>query len=228
MYARHKLVWLTAAGWDAAQASLSGTADDDIQTDALARWRAAAWPLVARRRDADAAADEVCLGLALPPDAATGHKWRIALRAPAAGVAKTAPPLALGEALSLLAGSTALAGWRTALGALRESSVGLDLRVYGSLALQALTGLPYLRDTSDIDLLLQPRSDRQLRSGLALLERYARVLPLDGEIIFPRGEAVAWKEWVAARDSGARVLVKDADTVRLTAPELLAATLENL
>lgn len=233
MFARHNLVWLTAEGWNAAHAfaradpARDGDAADaaDAGTAALERWRLADWPLVARRRDADAAADEACIGLALPPDAG-GIKRRIALRVPAAGVAKTAPPLALAKALALLAEQAAApAAWQPALAALRDDAVGLDLRVYGSLALQALTGLSYLRAGSDIDLLLQPHSDQQLRAGLALFGRHAAALPLDGEIVFPRGEAVAWKEWAAAQASGARVLVKEHNIVRLMPPELLAATL---
>lgn len=257
MYARHELVWLTAQGWDAAQAfaharenAKAGAGDTDTASGgavkaevmaALERWRLAGWPLVARRRDADASADEACLGLALPPDPVSEIKLRIGLRVPAGGVATTAPPLALKDAVGRLTASASasvslsapaaslppvLAAWLPALAALRDEATGLDVRVYGSLALQALTGLPYLRPASDIDLLLQPASDRQLCAGLALFTRHAVRLPLDGEIVFPRGEAVSWKEWAAAQASGARVLAKERDTVRLIPPALLAATLK--
>lgn len=233
MFARHNLAWLTADGWNAAQAfmraiSRSDGDDGDIAASALERWRLAGWPLVVRRSDPEAAPGEACLGLALPPDA-DGIKRRIALRVPAAGVVSTAPPLALARAIALLAerppASAVPAAWQAALAALRDDATGLDVRIYGSLALQALTGLPYLRAASDIDLLLQPRSDQQLRAGLALFGRHAAALPLDGEIVFPRGEAVSWKEWAAAQASGARVLVKEHHAVRLVPPELLAATL---
>lgn len=215
MCARHRLVWLSAPGWLAVRA---GAAPEHAA--ALQRWQDADWPLVARRRDADA--DEVCLGLALPPDPASGAKLRIALRAPAAGVARSAPPLALKAVLATLPEP-----WRGQLAQLNEASLGLDFRVYGSAALQALTGLPYLRPSSDIDLLLHPATEQQLRSGLALLARFDTTLPLDGEIVFPNGEAAAWKEWAAAEAGHARVLVKGAEAVRLASVSALLATLRN-
>jgi phosphoribosyl-dephospho-CoA transferase len=39
--------------------------------------------------------------------------------------------------------------------------------------------------------------------------------------VFPSGEAVAWKEWIAARRDHARVLVKSVTTVRLADPAQL-------
>ena len=47
-----------------------------------------------------------------------------------------------------------------------------------------------------------------LDAALALLGKHAQRLPLDGEIVFPGGRAVAWKEWAAAR-AGARRLPVD-------------------
>ena len=63
-------------------------------------------------------------------------------------------------------------------------------------------------------------------AGLALLERHAATLPLDGEIVFPSGAAVAWKEWLSASRNEARVLVKDAGAVRLAPMAELLMTLE--
>lgn len=215
MFARHSLVWLTAPGWLAARAAAPAHAP------ALERWQRANWPLVARRRDPGAGAGDACLGLALPPDPASGAKVRIALRLPAAGVARSAPPLSLKAALATLPEP-----WRGQLSLFKEASLGLDFRVYGSAALQALTGLDYLRPTSDIDLLLYPLTEQQLRSGLALLLRFD-TLPLDGEVVFPNGEAVAWKEWAAAGPGHARVLVKGDEAVRLAPVGALLATLRN-
>ena len=120
--------------------------------------------------------------------------------------------------------------WHAALAALEAEAAarGIALRVYGSAALQALTGQAYLRGTSDIDLLVEPRDRAQLDASLALLCAYARVLPLDGEIVFPGGRAVAWTEWDAARQSapGTRVLVKEMERVSLVTTDALLATLE--
>jgi phosphoribosyl-dephospho-CoA transferase len=52
------------------------------------------------------------------------------------------------------------------------------------------------------------------------LQAFAQQLPLDGEVLFPSGDAVAWKEWVGAGYSE-RVLAKCRDTVRLARREEL-------
>jgi phosphoribosyl-dephospho-CoA transferase len=81
----------------------------------------------------------------------------------------------------------------------------------------ALTGDRYLGAGSDVDLLLRPLDGAQLDAGLALIARHAQSLPLDGEIEFPSGHAVSWKEWLGVeKQQGAdRVLAKHLDTVAL-------------
>ncbi|MET0321200.1 MAG: malonate decarboxylase holo-[acyl-carrier-protein] synthase, partial [Duganella sp.] len=169
--------------------------------------------------------------LPLPPDPATGHKPRIGLRVRRADVARVAPPMALGAALA--AAVPATAPERAALAALLADAgaSAACLRVYGSLAMQALTGLHYLRPASDIDLLFHPASRRQLDDVVALLARHAQTLPLDGEIVFPGGRAVAWKEWrlacgdtvgaTSGATTGARVMVKSLHRVYLAHPRQL-------
>lgn len=215
MYWRHDLAWLSEDGWHAALAD--ATPDDAA---ALAQWRDRAWPLVVTRRAQDADPDIVCLGLAMPPQA-DGRKRRIALRVSAQAIARHQRPLLLQDALA-----GAPAAWRTPLNALCEQARGVDLRVYGSLALQTVTGQAYLTDRSDIDLLLAPGNRRGLAQGMALLATHRSGLPIDGEIVFPGGAAVAWKEWMGAAPHGTRVLVKDQGAVRLAASSALLATLE--
>ena len=215
MTARHDLVWLCDAGWDAAQRAAT-----KAQQPALARWRQAGWPAIVRRRDADAGPDQVCLGLTLPIDDSGAARMRLGLRCMHAEVARRRRPLSLREAAPALPPA-----WRAAGAGLERQAVaeGLDLRVYGSLALQALTGAPYLTARSDIDLAFFPHDAAQLNDGLALLDHYSRQLPLDGEIIFPSGQAVAWKEWrnAVSAASGTRVLVKRIDCVLLADPAAL-------
>ena len=212
MTARHDLVWLSGAGWDATQRS-----DTPAQRPVLARRRQAGWPATVRRRDADAAPDQVCLGLTLPIDDTGAARMRLGLRCVQSELARQRRPLSLQEAAPALPPA-----WRAAHAGLERQAAaqGMDLRVYGSLALQALTGAPYLTARSDIDLAFFPRDAAQLDDGLALLDHYSRQLPLDGEIIFPSGQAVAWKEWrnaVSAPDR-TRVLVKRIDCVLLAEP----------
>lgn len=213
-FERHTLVWLTMPGWDAARAVAS-----TAHHAALAMWQQHDWPVVVRRTDVDTTPHQLDLGLPLPPDAVTGNKLRIALRVSREHVDRSAPPLALAAA------SHAAGAWRSQLDHLRHDAGECDLRVFGSLAMQALTGLPYVRPTSDIDLLLRPASQRQLDTVLALLGRHADTLPLDGEIVFPGGRAVAWKEWLQARATAAKVLVKQLERVSLQNTELLREAL---
>src|SRR6185369_13349406 len=118
------------------------------------------------------------------------------------------------------------AGWQLPFAHLRKASAGMDLRVFGSLALQALTGQAYLRESSDIDLLFRPRSTSELDAGTLLLASFLGELPLDGEIVFPSGQAVAWKEWFTARAHTERVLIKSQASVKLAPRAELRAELE--
>jgi phosphoribosyl-dephospho-CoA transferase len=225
-FARHDLVWLTDAGWHAARArAAQASAADEA---ALAQWQCKGWPAITRRRDADLpapagssrATEEVCLGIPLPPDPLTGIKRRVALRARHSEVAKVSPPLPLFSCLP------AAGQWQAGLGALTGHAADLHLRTYGSLAMQALTGLPCFTPNSDIDILFTPGGAAQLQQGLELLAHFATRLPLDGEIVFPGACAVSWKEWLSATATRSRVLVKEMTRVHLADPAELLALLE--
>jgi phosphoribosyl-dephospho-CoA transferase len=93
-------------------------------------------------------------------------------------------------------------------------------RVHGGLMWQHLTGETYPRPNSDIDLV--PRLDtldgldRLVRSLLAIADRVAP--RIDGEIVFPNQNAVAWREWLADTPL---VMVKQSDRVELVARRAL-------
>ncbi|NMM26760.1 MAG: malonate decarboxylase holo-[acyl-carrier-protein] synthase [Glaciimonas sp.] len=224
MFARHSLVWLSAQGWQSCRNSSRDSVAPSSHA-ALERWQQADWPAIVRRVDADVDADtaehQVCLGIALPPDPLTGHKARIALRAPQAEVRQIRGPLAIDAVIA-----AAPAHWRDALQVLATQVARHDLAfgVYGSVALQALTGASYVSASSDIDLLFSPQTQPQLEAGVALLQRYAKTLPLDGEIVFPSGQAVAWKEWAQANENRPRLLVKSNRGVQLTTMAALLAS----
>jgi phosphoribosyl-dephospho-CoA transferase len=188
-------------------------------------WRKSDWPAIVRRADADLLPDQLSVGIAMPPCPIDGSKMRIGLRVAQSEVRMVLPPLPITQVIV-----AAPEAWRPLLAALeREATVqGLALRVYGSLALQALTRQPYLTAASDIDVLLYPVTPVQLQRGLELLNFYASSLPLDGEIVFPQGQAVAWKELSAAlrATSGRRVLVKEMHGVYLTTTGALMATMK--
>lgn len=213
---RHMLVWLDAAGWTAAQAT------DEPQHKAVFRlWQMQSWPVIVRRADADAAPDEICLGLPLPPDEDSGQKVRISLRAHTSHIRKASPAMALARVLRASPST-----WRAQLAALERDAVGMPLRVYGSLAMEAITELPYVSETSDVDILFYPTTRPQLENGIAILSRHAALLPLDGEVVFPGGAAVSWKEWMMAIANPAKVIVKELHAVRLADTASLLALLE--
>lgn len=215
-FERHDLVWLTRHGWEEALAQVSGQ-----QRDAVRQWREQDGPLVVRRRDPESMEQEVCLGVALPAAEHT-TKVRVAVRVAGSGVHRTRLPLTIGEVVA-----HAPLAWRGALAAMQADALGVQCGVFGSLAMQALTGQAYLRATSDIDMLFVPHNLTQLRHSLEILLYYDGRLPLDGEIVFPGGAAVAWKEWAqSAHVPGNHVLAKRRSDVALMRVSELTATLE--
>lgn len=168
---------------------------------------------------------EVAIGFPLPPRPEDGGKLKFGCAVEMSDIGRRTRALPLVGALDAVP-----AQWREGLEALERQAAdaGVSLSVYGSVALAALTGQYYLTPLSDIDVLLQPQTRRQLMIGLDLLSWHAGILPLDGEVVFPDGRAVAWKELRAAFACapGTRVLTKGLDRIALVLPEALMATLE--
>jgi len=221
MYARHDLVWLSDQGWRQARDMAPAYCRDMIET-----WRQADWPAVVRRADADLLPDQLSLGIAMPPRPTDAGKTRIGFRVQRTDIRKVASPLSIAQ----IRDATPQLPWHPFLSTLDSDAAGqgLSIRVYGSVALQALTRQPYLTAASDIDVLLQPLTNTQLHRALDLLNAYSQHLPLDGEIIFPSGQAVPWKELSAAlrAKSGHRVLVKEMHKVSLVTTDALLATMK--
>lgn len=201
--ARHDLLYLSASAWLEIVAH-----QPDKQ---LALWPARDWPVVVRRQTGLAIAQDenlIDVAISLPP-LANGDKPRLPLQIRKDDVVRHRPALALSEIIALLPSSIP--------SAMRElASANLPLAVYGSCSWQAITGLPYVQPSSDVDLLFAPSDPSQLADGLRLLQDFSQILPLDGEIVFPGGKAVAWREWQqndAALDQ--TVLVKTLNNVSL-------------
>ncbi len=228
MFQRHDLAYLSASGWQQVREQPGSTG-----LDAVRQWQLADWPAIVRRNeqaaagqvDAGLAADgKISLGIALPPRP-DGSKQRLALNVATSHIASMRKPLDLAGAIS-----QAPLHWRQELGALDSAAkeIGISLQVFGSLAMQSLTGLPYLTPKSDIDILFRPDSSVQMQAGLALLSDFGRRLPLDGELVFPDAQAVAWKELAGYATGGnmdaVRVLCKNRYSVSLQpVSSLLAA-----
>ncbi|WP_188564233.1 malonate decarboxylase holo-[acyl-carrier-protein] synthase [Undibacterium terreum] len=218
MLQRHDLVYLSGDGW---QQLAMRASEADLPV--IRRWQGADWPVIVRRHEASqreegslAPDHKISLGLALPPDPIDGSKRRMALSIGAQHVARRQRPLSL-----LDAAPSAPERWREALALLDAAAKerGFCLQVFGSLAMQRLTGMQYLTPRSDIDILFRPDSSEQLQAGLDLLADLSNRLPLDGEVIFPGEQAVSWKEVAAGIAAtgvnGTRVLSKCLNRVSL-------------
>lgn len=203
---RHQLVRLTPTGWAGVQSE-----DREPRAQAaLAHWAAHDLPLVVTRQRVDDG-EQVALGLPAPT---CWGRLRLALSVPAVALRDQhgfPEPTVITPLLAL----PVRAAWTTL--ADRLAALGVAPRVYGSHGWQAITGLAYLRDSSDLDLWLPVRDAAQADAAAALLDDADWRGPrLDGEIGLPDGAAVAWREWRQWRDGRVdAVLVKHRTGVRL-------------
>ena len=178
----------------------------------LQGWVTRGFPVMRRRRLASDPPDAVPAAIALP--AGAGPR-RVGFSVPASSIRRSARPTLLSAAVR-----AAPTPWREPVQRLLAIGRrhGIAPRVFGSLMWQAVTGLDYLTDGSDLDLLWAVDDGTDLAGlleGLAAVG--ARAAPrIDGEIVFASGEAVQWAELHAAvgQDQD-RVLAKSLDAVRL-------------
>jgi phosphoribosyl-dephospho-CoA transferase len=197
---RHWMVNPSPPAWAAVVALRADLAEEPL----VAGWVQAGYPLVVRRPTCDDVAGTIPLGLPLPP--ALG-KRRIAVTLEPGGIVRAGPPPLLAEAASV-----APPGWRECI----DRLLGLDpqTRSFGSLAWQYLTGLHYLSEESDLDLLWQLPSEADagaLLAGIAAIDQEAP-MRIDGEVVGAAG-GIQWRE--LHRDDAGAVLVKGPRDVRL-------------
>jgi phosphoribosyl-dephospho-CoA transferase len=200
---RHDVVVVSPSGWR----SLLETRIDLATDPLVATWVDKGWPLVGRRA-MPGELHGVPLGLPLPPFAG---KRRIALLVRPDDVVATSRPPTLEFARRM-----APRAWWPTLDTVRElaGKYCVEARIFGSLAWRALTGLDYLTDRSDLDLLLYVHRDTDLHHLTADLAGVEAAAPmrLDGELIRDDGVAVNWRElFTGSRE----ILVKTAGGVAL-------------
>ena len=215
VFDRHDRVWLTSF----ALAALVRDAGDATERAALELWTARGWPFVVRRGNGDTT--RIAIGLALPP--ALG-KRRFGFVLPRSGIAAHAPPLAIDDVVVRFTGDT-----RYIVSSLARAAncARVALRVFGSTAWQAQTGLDYVRPESDVDVLTHVVDTSQLDAAVRLFENSTRRLRMrvDGEIVFPGGDAVAWREWAQPQADSTRVIAKHVARVALVSRRELIAQL---
>ena len=98
--------------------------------------------------------------------------------------------------------------WRSL--ALALHALGAAGRVYGSHGWQLLSGMACVHPRSDVDLWVAVHDAAQADAVAALLGTFdegGRTPRLDGELLFPGGRAVAWREWRTWRSGGCRSIL---------------------
>ncbi|HLZ96963.1 MAG TPA: malonate decarboxylase holo-[acyl-carrier-protein] synthase [Steroidobacteraceae bacterium] len=187
---RHMMVKPSAAAWTRVMTRHPELAEHAI----IEGWVRAGRPLVVRRPGCSDPAGKIPLGLPLPP---SHGKRRIAVALEAGEIVERKPPPLLADAAA-----SAPSAWQETIDRLLR--LHPETRTFGSLAWQHLTGLPYLSDHSDLDLLWPVRATERASTLPPDIADVARQAPmrLDGEIICAAG-GVQWRE----------LTVEDADEV---------------
>jgi malonate decarboxylase holo-[acyl-carrier-protein] synthase len=135
----------------------------------------------------------------------------------------TLPPLLRAVA------KVAQSGWQSTIASLlaQGERTGAEPSAFGSLLWEHLTGLVYLSPKSDLDVLWPVPAVSDVLSLVFGIAQIQRDVPfrIDGEVIFPDGSAVNWRElWNAHRtahsaaqwvEDRATVLAKTTEGVRL-------------
>lgn len=195
---RHQLAYLTVSGW----ADALDRPWDTCAAEILRGWSQRGLPVVVSRQPEGLPQNHAAFGL--PAPLKFGRR-RIALQLPlhaiawldefprAAAVVRLLRRHRRERAQSLLEGL---------------DRVGTPARVYGSHGWQLLTGEAYLHADSDLDLWMSVENCAQADAVAAILQACRAESPrVDGELVFPGGNAVAWREWVEWRAGRTRGLL---------------------
>lgn len=207
---RHQLARLTPAGWR----RLCAATQDPTAADCLQHWAREGLPLVVTRQPADVPPTESPLALGLPAPL-RWQRLRLALQVAWQEVAFFDEFPRPHRVTGLIPAADRPA-WLSLCGAL--DAAGVRVRVYGSHGWQAITGLPCLREGSDLDLIAAVDDEAHADRAAALLACHGQALQrrVDGELMLPDGRAFAWREWQAWREGRTRaVLCKTLDQVAL-------------
>jgi phosphoribosyl-dephospho-CoA transferase len=215
---RHDLLRADPAAWDVMLRCHPGIADLPLVAD----WARLDRPVIVRRRMVGDFAASVPAALPLPPCLG---KRRLAFSFTSGEAVTALPPVLLRDAAR-----TAPTEWQEVVAALLAlgDAIKVTPRVFGALLWQHTTGLPYLSEQSDLDLLWQISDEH---TALSLVERLRRLdaespVRLDGELELPDGAGVNWRELAQSRPfQGDDLLVKTMDGVEVRTRAALFHTL---
>ena len=181
---RNHLVWISDTAWQ----EIGAAQPDAEATQIVGHWQAKRLPLVVRRQPDDLAAGRLAVGLPAP------RRW--ARRKLAFDVRLDTVQM-YGAFPTLMQVARRNRGWGSAAVELSNGLVlaGASVRVYGSHGWEALTGERYLHRDSDIDLHIEVPDFDAARAATNLLQVARLPRRLDGELVFPDGISIAWREF---------------------------------
>ena len=195
---RNQLAWLNDAAW---LQVLSRDWDTQAQS-ILNHWHKQQLPLVVCRQRVPEAAHSISLGLPAPLQ---WERRKLALDVVPADIERVGHFPLLTPGLLGEADAQALQHFLQHLEVMH-----LHARVYGSYGWQQITGLPCVRDGSDLDLLIAVPDMDTAGQVVWLLRGLHLVCRVDGELLCPDGQAEAWREFAQLIGGKVeQVLVKD-------------------
>lgn len=214
---RNQLVWLGEPAWRSLLAR-----PWDMQGQALlGHWHAQQLPLVVCRQRQPELPHSVSLGLPAPLQ---WERRKLSLDAVAADIARTG-------SFPLLASLALDTGQALQVQELLHHMDALEvpLRVYGSFGWQHLCGMPCVRESSDLDLLAHVPDLGTAGQVVWLLQGLKLPWRVDGELVFPNGWGLAWREYAQLIGGKAdRVLVKQYSGAQLCSMAELRAELRGV
>lgn len=211
---RHDLVWLHIDSVKHAEYAGPLPMEPISALSLLHRWVLGGYPLIVARQD------EVlpnCLRVGLAEPASWG-KRRLSFIVNNQGIEKHRQGPGLGAVMPQLPQH-----WQAGAAALQRflDQQQIAAHVYGSSAVQVLTGLPCLTENSDLDVLFKPVSWFEAETLCIFLNALQTEYPefkVDGEVLNPSGQAVQWRElFQGLRNVDSQLLCKSNHAVKLVA-----------
>jgi phosphoribosyl-dephospho-CoA transferase len=202
---RNRLAWLSASAWRQVMARQWDSQAQSI----LSHWQTQQLPLVLCTQRVQQTPPTISLGLPGPTQWA---RRKLALEVAPSDIqhVNTFPLL---EHIAPTEFSDA------ALRAFLQYMHGLrvPLQVYGSYGWQHLTGMAYVHPASDIDVIAQVPDLVVATLVARALQALQSPIRVDGELAFPNGHAISWREYLQWIDGKAeRVLVRSRTQIQLT------------
>ena len=208
---RNGLVWLTLPGWDRVLGS-----DWDVQAlSILHHWALRALPLVVCRQRVENFPPTISLGLPAP---SVWDRRKLALEVTPDEVDRVGwfPTLEQLEQLEQFEQFGPREAFAAAINEIRSNAAGFDgpIQVYGSFGWEALTDMSYVRPGSDLDLRVLVPDHGMAAAVSRALNALQLPMRVDGELAFPDGSAIAWREYLQWTERKVdRMLVKSRTSV---------------